>query len=147
MQTATDRIADELRPLPVATDLNRPFWDAAREGRLDIQRCQKCGTYFHPPLPFCDVCDSRELRFETLSGRGTVYSFTVIRANKMPAFDGATPYAIVEVALAEQPALLVTCNMNGTALEDIRIGAPVEATFVDIGDGVALLDFKLAEGA
>jgi uncharacterized protein len=147
MPTAAGRIADDLRPLPVANDLTRPYWDAARVGRLDLQRCQACRTLFHPPLPFCDICDGRDLRFETVSGRGTIYTFTVIHANKMPAFEAATPYAVVEVELAEQPGLLITCNMDGTALEDIRIGAAVEVAFVDIGDGMMLPDFRLTEGA
>jgi uncharacterized OB-fold protein len=147
MAAVTGRIVDELRPLPVANDLTRPYWDAVREGRLDIQRCQRCHTYHQPPLPFCDICDGRDLRFETVSGRGTIYTFTVIHANRMPAFDGATPYAIVEVELVEQPGMLLTCNMSGTPPEDIRIGAPVEVTFVDIGDGMVLPDFQYAAGA
>ncbi|HXA28437.1 MAG TPA: OB-fold domain-containing protein [Candidatus Angelobacter sp.] len=147
MRTLPGRIADELRPLPVATDLTRPYWDAAREGRLAIQRCQTCHTYLHPPLPFCDICDGRNLRYETVSGRGTIYTFTRVHANRAPAFEGATPYAIVDVELDEQPGLLVTCNMNGTPPEDIRIGARVAVTFVDIGDGMVLPDFTLAEGA
>jgi uncharacterized OB-fold protein len=144
MATVAGRIVDELRPLPVADDLTRPFWDATRAGRLDIQRCQSCRTYHHPPLPFCDICDGRDLRFETVSGRGTVYTFTRVHANKMPAFDGATPYAVVEVELDEQPGLLLTCNMNGTAPDAIRIGARVSVIFVDIGDGMVLADFAPA---
>ncbi|HEV7679176.1 MAG TPA: OB-fold domain-containing protein [Candidatus Dormibacteraeota bacterium] len=144
MAAVTGRIAGALRPLPVADDLTRPYWDAAREGRLAIQRCQACGTRHHPPLPFCDICDGRDLRFETVSGRATIYTYTVVHANGMPAFAGATPYAIVEVELAEQPGLLLTCNMDTTPLEDVRIGAPVEVDFLDIGDGMVLPDFRLA---
>jgi len=145
--TLSGRIVDSLRPLPVPNDLNRPFWEATSQGRLDIQRCQKCGTYFHPPLPFCDICDGRDLRFETVSGRGTIYTFTRVRANRMPAFAEATPYAYVEVELAEQPGAFMVCNMSSTPYERLRVGAPVRVTFVDIGDGIMLPDFELAEGA
>jgi uncharacterized OB-fold protein len=137
-------IVDELRPLPVADDLTRPFWDAAREGRLAIQRCAQCRTYFHPPVPRCDVCESPELQFETVSGRGVIYSFTRLHASRLEAFAAAGAYALVSVELAEQPWLLLTCNMNETEPAAITIGAPIEVTFVQIGDGVVLPDFKLA---
>jgi uncharacterized OB-fold protein len=143
----SSEIVDALRPLPIPNDVNRPFFDAAREGRLDIQRCQRCKTYLQPPLPFCDVCDSRDLRFETVTGRGTIYTYTRIHANRMPAFDPATPYALVEVELVEQPGLLMTCNMADTPFEQIRIGAPVEVTFLDLGDDTSIPDFKLAKDA
>ena len=143
----TGKFVDELRPLPVPNDTTRPFYEAAKQGRLDIQRCARCGTRFLPPLPYCDICDSREMKWETVSGKGTIYTYTVIHNNTMPAFDGATPYAIVEVELPEQSGLVMTCNMAGTPLEQIRIGAPVEVTFIDIGDDTVIPDFKLAEGA
>jgi uncharacterized OB-fold protein len=137
-------IVDSLRPLPVADELTRPFWDAAREGRLVIQRCQECGTYFHPPLPRCDICESSDLRFETVSGRGTVYSFTRLHMARLAAFADATPYAVVAVELVEQPWLLFTCNMDSTDSGALTIGAPVEAIFVDIGDGLVIPDFRIA---
>jgi uncharacterized protein len=140
-------IEDHLRPLPVADELTRPFWDAAREGHLAIQRCLQCGTYFHPPVPQCDACDSRELSFQTMSGRGTIYTFTRLHASGLDAFAPAEPYAVVTVELAEQAWLLLTCNMNGTDPTAIRIGASVEVTFVDIGDGAVLPDFRLTSGS
>src|SRR5947208_13694504 len=96
-------IADRSRPLPVPDEVTGPFWDAARQRRLAIQRCQRCATYFHPPLPACDVCESDDLRFETVSGRGTIYSFTWLHAAALDAFKAASPYAVVRVELAEQP--------------------------------------------
>jgi uncharacterized OB-fold protein len=147
MSSRRRAIADHLRPLPIADELTGPFWDAARDGGLAIQRCQRCGTYFHPPLPHCDMCESRELRFETVSGRGTIYSFTRLHASGLDAFAAAEPYAVVFVELAEQLWLLLTCNMDGTEPTAIRIGAPVEVTFVDVGDGVVLPDFRLAPEA
>ena len=148
MATVTGRIVDNLRPLPVPDDLTRPFWDAAKQGRLAIQRCQQCGTYQHPPLHQCDNCESRDLRFEDVSGRGTIYTFTRLHAVRLKAFQPALPYAVVHVELAEQPWLLLTANMAGTEPGDIAIGAAVQVTFVDIGDGMVLPDFVLtaAEG-
>jgi uncharacterized OB-fold protein len=144
MATVTGRIVDSLRPLPVPDDLTRPFWDAAKQGRLAIQRCHECRTYQHPPLHQCDNCESRDLRFERVSGRGTIYTFTRLHAVRMKAFEPALPYAVVSVELAEQPWLLLTANMAGTDPEGIAIGAAVQVTFVDIGDGIVLPDFVLA---
>ncbi|HZS14049.1 MAG TPA: OB-fold domain-containing protein [Candidatus Dormibacteraeota bacterium] len=148
MQTAPGRIANDRRPLPNPDALTQPYWDAAREGHLAIQRCTQCRTFHHPPIPFCDICDSRTLEFERVSGRGKVYTHTRMHALRIPGFEDAGAYPLVWVELDEQPLLTVVCNMDGTDPEKIRVGAPVEVTFVDAGEGVVLPDFRLtSEGA
>src|SRR5216684_7547444 len=75
------------KPIPVADDLTRPFWDAARERRLVVQRCEACGYYNHPPRVACDACLSLKLRFEPVSGRGAVHTFTVMHQRNVPGFE------------------------------------------------------------
>ena len=118
------RIVDELRPLPVPNDLTRPFYEATSEGRLDIQRCQRCRTYFYPPLPFCDICDGRDLRFETVSGRGTIYTFTRVHANRMPL-----DHQPMAGGLAFEPELVARAAEEGGV-----------AGFVGLAEGFVVLE-------
>ena len=37
------------RPIPVPNEWTRPFWDAAKRGVIELQRCQSCGHFQHPP--------------------------------------------------------------------------------------------------
>ena len=74
------------RPSPTPDSLTQPFWEAADSGRLVIQRCSQCRRYFHPPRALCPGCLTDDLAFEAVSGRDTVYSYTVTHAARHVAF-------------------------------------------------------------
>ena len=84
------------------------------------------------------------LCFEQVSGKGSVFTHTLIRDTRMKGFENIMPYPVVLVELAEQPRLIHYANMPTTNLEDIRIGRPVEVMFIEIGEGFTLPDFRLA---
>ena len=138
------RIPSEARPVPVPDDRTRPYWEAAKERRLDIQRCQQCRYYLHPPRFRCQECGSDDLKFEPVSGRGKIYTYTSIHDTQLKGFVPALPYYVVQVELAEQPWLLIACNMADTDPSAIKIGAPVEVTFEEIGEGMVIPEFKPA---
>ena len=69
-----------------------------------IQRCGSCGYYNHPPRRFCDACLGQDLRFEPVSGRGVVYTFTVMHQHDVAGFEEDAPFINIVVELAEQPA-------------------------------------------
>jgi len=64
------------RPLPTPTTDTRPYWDAAKEERLLIQRCTGCGEPQFYPRGFCVSCLGDDLEWIEASGRGSVYTFT-----------------------------------------------------------------------
>ncbi len=64
------------KPLPEITDATRPFWTAAKNRKLVVQKCGRCGTLNFFPKPWCIDCGSRRLNWVEVSGQGTVYSFT-----------------------------------------------------------------------
>ena len=80
------------KPRPLIDDLTRPFWEAAREHRLVIQRCQDCRHFNHPPRPVCTACHGAALAFEPVSGRGTIYSFSVMYQPNVAGFGDELPY-------------------------------------------------------
>lgn len=127
------------RVLPRLTDENRHFWTGGLEGELRFLRCRTSGHYIHPPSPVCPACLSRDLAPEAVSGRATVYSFTV---NHQPWFPGMDePFLIAVVEVAEQAGLRLTTNVVGCGIEDVHIGMAVEAVF-EVHDDVALPLFR-----
>ncbi len=127
------------RPVPVPTNVSKPFWDAARQGKLVLQHCPRCGTWQYFPRPVCMKCMSRELEWRETSGRGVVYSFTVTR---LPAdgFEGLEPYVIASVEVPERTRLmghLVNCPIDRVA-----IGMPVRAVFETLTDEISLVNFE-----
>ena len=132
------------KPLPMPDDLTRPFWDAARERRLEIQRCSACGYYNHPPRPLCDACGSEELAFEAVSGKGAIYSYTVMRQRNVKGFEDDVPYINVIVELDEQPMLFMITYMPGSESDRVRIGQRVQVVYEE-RDGVVLPQFEAVE--
>jgi uncharacterized OB-fold protein len=132
------------RALPAVTDLTRPFWEAANEGRLAIQRCQACGYYNHPPRPLCDRCQSGDLRFEDVSGDGTVWSFTVMHQKSIAGFQDSVPYVTALVELVEQKHLLLVTNLPGVSAENVKVGMRVKVSFERLSDEIALPQFVAA---
>jgi uncharacterized protein len=131
------------KPLPAPDELSQPFWDATRQHKLLVQRCQDCGYFNHPPRPACDACQSQQLQFEPVSGRGTVYSFTVMHQPNIAGFEDQIPYVNIFVELDEQPLLFMVSNLPGSERDKVRIGGRVEAYFEDIDAEVTLPQFRL----
>jgi uncharacterized OB-fold protein len=121
---------DEGRPLPRRTPISAPYFDALREGRLRLQRCPRDGFFFYPRSR-CPDCLGDDWSWEDVSGRGTVYSFTVDRVGLDPAQRSRIPLVIAIVELEEGPRL--TSNVVGCTPEAVSVGLPVVATFEDLG--------------
>ena len=130
------------RATPAVTDLTRGFWEAAKAGRLAIQRCGECGYYNHPPRALCDRCQSSRLAFADVSGSGVVWSYTVMHQKSVAGFEDSVPYLTALVELDEQPMLLLTTNLPGVSADDVRIGEPVKVTFQPLTDDIALPQFE-----
>ncbi|MBO0731773.1 MAG: OB-fold domain-containing protein, partial [Acidimicrobiaceae bacterium] len=110
------------------------YWDAARDGRLIYQRCAGCDTIPALPSAICGVCGGRELPWQQSTGRGTLYSWTVVWRPQHPAF--RVPYAPAVMAVEEGWWLLT--SVVGCAPEDLEAGMPLEAVFHPAGPGLWL---------
>jgi len=130
------------KPLPAPDDLSLPFWDAAKQHRLVVQRCRDCGYFNHPPRPACDACQSQQLQFEPVSGRGTVYSFTVMHQPNVAGFAEEIPYLNILVELAEQPLLFMVSNLPVSELSEVSVGRQVEVYFAELTADTTLPQFR-----
>jgi hypothetical protein len=135
-------MADYKKPLPHPTAVSMPFWQAAKRHELQIQRCGKCGAHVFYPREVCPDCLSSDLSWVKVSGKGTLYSYTVAQAPTHPAFAADVPYVIAIVELAEGPH--ITTNIVGSKPEELQVGIPVVATFDDVTPEITLVKFRRA---
>jgi uncharacterized OB-fold protein len=137
-----ERLRDKgIRPWPQADAVTRPFWEAAAEHRLVAPRCENCGRWQWPPEPACVHCGSTALRWVTLSGSGTVYSYIVDHRNMVPGFDGAYVVALVVPDEVEDNSVRLVTNIPGCAPEDISLGMAVVVAYSELRPGITLPQF------
>jgi uncharacterized protein len=114
-------------PPPAVTPENEHFWTGGARGELVFLHCPECDRYVHPPSPRCPFCVRAGLRPRAVSGRASVYAFTVNHQAWFPELP--VPYVIAVVAIDEQPDVRLTTNIVGCAAEEVRIGMPVRVCF------------------
>jgi uncharacterized protein len=131
---------DAAPPLPEVTPALAPFFAAARERRLVVQRCAGCETLRFPPRELCSTCLGTEATWESVSGRGEIFSYNVMHQIYHPAFARAVPYGVVVVKLAEGPKM--TSNLVDCPIDRIKIGMPVEVVFDEVSSDVTLPKFR-----
>lgn len=126
------------RPLPAIDDLTRPFWTAANEGRLIVQRCEACGRLQFPAAFRCRACGAEAPVWTEVSGRGVVHTFTVFHRALHPAFAADVPYNVSVIELDEGPFMV--SNVIGG--RQPTIGMRVRVTFESISEGIKLPKFE-----
>jgi uncharacterized OB-fold protein len=124
---------------PTVTEETQPFWDAAAEGRLVVERCEACGAESHPPRGICRSCRNRSMTWVEVTGPGVVYSATVNHQRWLP--DLEVPFAVVLVEFADHPGVRVVGRLRGCAPEDAAIGMAVDVGFEPGPGGVAIPSF------
>lgn len=107
---------------------SRAYWEGCGRGELILQRCRACRTVQHRPRGLCATCLSDDIEHFVASGRGEVYTYSIVRQNQMPAFREAVPYVVSYVQLEEGPQLLT--NIVGCDPDEVSIGMAVEVDFV-----------------
>ena len=129
-----------MQPAPIVpepTPTTQPFWDALAAGRVELQRCDTCGTWVFYPRARCPKCLSAALTWTEVSGEGTVYTFTVARQPTTPAFAEVEQPIIAVVELDE--GVRVTTSLENVAIDDVAVGMRVGPVFAPAGDEMCLL--------
>lgn len=129
---------------PAVTEETAPFWAAAREGRLVVERCASCGAESFPPRGICRSCRGREVGFAEVGGLGVVYSFTVNYQRWLPGLE--VPYAVVLVEFPGRPGVRVAGRLRGCPPEQAFIGLAVEVGFEPGPGGFAIPSFVAVPG-
>ena len=119
-------------PEPVVFPGDEPFWAATREGQLLAKRCTACNALHFYPRAHCPHCGHRETLWHALSGRGTVYSHTVVERSPRP-----TAPVIIEL----EEGLRIHSVVVDADVHALRIGDPVTMRCIPSAQGQCLPAF------
>jgi len=128
------------KPVPQVNPWAKPFWEAARENKLIIQKCPDCSKYVFYPRLVCPHCFSKNLEWVEASGKGTIYSYTVVMNNSPSVFIKDIPYVVALIKLEEGVQML--SNIVGCDPEEVRCDMPVEVTFEKLNEDFTLPKFR-----
>jgi uncharacterized protein len=120
-------------PAPNVSVETKAFWDAAREQRFVVPTCTACGRAHWYPRAICPFCGSDKIAWRSASGRGAIYTFSVMRRAK-------ESYVIAYVTLAEGPTMMT--NIVDCDFDALRIGQPVSVIFKDTDGGPPVPMFR-----
>jgi len=122
-------------PAPMVSPETREFWEAAAAGRLLVKHCRACGEAHWYPRAHCPFCFSGATEWRESAGRGTIYSYSVMRR-------AAAPYAIAYVTLDEGVSMLT--NIVDCDFDALRIGQAVAVVFRPTDGGPPVPMFRPA---
>ena len=139
---STPRWFPDDMPTPAANRETLPWWQAAAEHRLVVQRCADCGRTRHPPGPICPRCRSARRTWQELSGRGTIYTYTVVHRAFVPSLATRLPYVVIVVELEGAGGVRIASNLVDADPATVHVGMEVELAWEDMGPAFALPRFR-----
>ncbi len=136
----SERYFPDLMPSPGISRESLPWWEAALEGRLVVQRCTKCHAERHPPAPCCKSCGSHELDVRDTAGTGVVYTYTVVHQKLIPGMP--EPYVVASIELDGTDGLRIVSNVVDIDPSKVRVGMEVEVVFEKMSDELMVPRFR-----
>lgn len=127
------------RYLPEPSKISKPFWDSCKAEAMEIQCCADCGTYIYYPVYVCPECASRQLEWTRVSGKGSVYTYTVADRSVFD-IDGPVVVALIEL----EEGAMMTSNIKTDNPAAVHIGMPVRLAYEPISDEITLPVFEVA---
>lgn len=116
--------------------INGPFFDAAAQGVLRLQQCDDCDRWIFYPRVICPYCQGSRLTWRRASGRGSLYSFTVVYRPHHPVFDAEAPIVFAAVETLEGPVMLT--ELISSCRDNAFVGMPLTVRFKTMGGGLYL---------
>ena len=116
-------------PVPSADGLDVPSWEGTRRGELLVQKCGACGNWQWGPEWLCHKCNSFDMKWQQVEGKGVIYSWERPWHPVHPALKGRGAYTVVLVELPHAGNIRMIGNLLGPDDQTVEIGAEVEAVF------------------
>ncbi|HZQ32636.1 MAG TPA: OB-fold domain-containing protein [Mycobacterium sp.] len=133
-----------VRPEPIPDSVTQFYWDAAKSGVLAIQGFLDIGLLQHPPSPVPEIPGGAEAGPPTpveVSGRGTLFAYTILHQPFHPGFVDAVPMIIGLTELDDAPGVRIMTNIVEADPQELRCGLPMEVVFEQRGE-YALPQFR-----
>lgn len=115
------------------------WWAAIRDRRLTVNTCRSCARNSLYARPFCPHCWSEDVELAPASGRGRLYTWSVVHQNAAP-FDARTPYVVAMVDLEEGPRVMAV--VEDCRLDDLRADMALTIGFREDEDGFIVPVFR-----
>lgn len=131
-------------PSPLADAITLPWWQAAAEHRLVVQRCTACGRTRHPPAPVCPECRSADSEWQPVPGRGEIYTYTIV--HRAVAAGQALPTVVAVVALEDAGGVRMISSVVDVDPSEVAIGLPVEVVWEDMSADLTIPRFRPVRG-
>ena len=129
------------RPVPRPTQTTKFFWDSAKQGKLALQYDPTSKQYQFWPRSISVKTGKRNLEGRTVSGKGTIYSYTTTYV-PTPGFEDKVPYAIGLIELDE--GVRIIGNLINVDPENVQIGMKVKVAFEKLTDDIDYFCFEPA---
>jgi uncharacterized OB-fold protein len=129
--------------VPARTPETDPFWDAANEGKLLLQRCPDCQKFQYHYRALCSHCWSDKIEDYPSNGRGKVWTYSVVMKNKTAGYTEKVPYVVALIEL--EGGMKVVNNVLTDDPEAVTFGTEVELTFGKTAQGQAIPLFKVVQ--
>lgn len=110
---------------------NIAHYRALMQQRLVINRCDDCRHWIYPHRPLCPECLSWNVTARDVSGKGTLYMWTLLYQSRDPNKPLVEPMLAAAIELAEQPGLRYLSRVVDCPAESLRHGMAVELTWIE----------------
>ena len=128
----------------VPDELTAPFWAAANESKLVIQKCSACNRLQHPPELHCGKCESSDsLGWEEMSGKGKIYNYGVVHDCPVRLLQDDQPFNLAVVMLDEDSGIQMYSHMPGVSEDEVPAGANVRVIFEKSANGQLIPEWEI----
>lgn len=131
-ELSTQTAAQLEKPQPRITQCAAPYWDYAKQDKLVLPYCGSCQQAFYYPRLWCPSCFNQDLSWQAMSGRGTVYSYSVIYQSPLPSYQADLPYVLAIIELDEGPRMMA--NVLNCDIKGVHVDMAVEVIFEQRGE-------------
>ena len=109
----------------------RHWRETPQRYRMEAGKCKKCGQINFPGRLICPGCGKREFETITLSGKGELETFTIIRIAPS-GFGDLAPYAVGIIKLDE--GISIMAQVTDCDPEKLKIGDRLSSQFRRINE-------------
>lgn len=117
------------------------YQDYLAQGQFLIQQCKECGKHIFYPRVLCNHCGSADLKWVEPTGRGVVYSTSVVRQKPEKGGD----YNVALIELEEGPRMM--SRVVDVDPHKVKIGMQVSAHVGTIDGQPAVVFYNKEQGS
>lgn len=140
---ANDTKQKPQRPIPRPSALTKPFWEAAKQGKLMVQFDNKTGKPQFWPRPVSIHSGRTDQEWREVSGKGKLYAWTEVHV-PLQGLEEFAPYVLAAVELDE--GVRVMSRLVNVTASELTPGMAVQVAWEELSDDIDFYVFEPAAG-